>query len=108
LYPFGVPYYPWEIAGMDFVTDLPKISKHNFTAILILVCHLTKMTYFVPCHKEITIRETVDLIIDNCYKLHGIPKVIACDRDPRFVGKMWQYFMWILNTKLNMSTARHS
>ena len=47
LSPFGVPNYHWEIVGMDFVMDLPKISKYNFTAILILVYHLTKMAHFV-------------------------------------------------------------
>ena len=26
LSPLGVPNYPWEIVGMDFVTDLPKSS----------------------------------------------------------------------------------
>ena len=49
-------------------------------------------------------------LIDNCYKLHGVPKVIVPDRDPRFVGNFisgWQSFMRKLNTKLNMSTARH-
>ncbi len=52
LSPLGVPNYPWENVGMDFVTDLHKSSKYNFTTILILVCHLTKMVYFVLCHKK--------------------------------------------------------
>jgi hypothetical protein len=38
---------------------------------------------------------------------HGVPKVTVFDRDPRFVGKYWQSFMRKLNTKLNLSTARH-
>jgi len=69
----GVPNNPWEIVGMDFVTDLPKSSKFNFTSILILVCHLTKMDHFVPYHKEITSKESIDLFMNNCYKLHGVP-----------------------------------
>ena len=56
--PLGVREYPWEVVGMDFVTDLPKSSKLQYTAILILVCHLTKMAHFVPCHKEIIVEET--------------------------------------------------
>ena len=35
------------------------------------------------------------------------PKVKFFDRDPKFVGQFWQRFMGRLNTKLNMSTARH-
>jgi len=37
--PLGVPEYPWEVVGMEFVNDLPKSSKLQYTAILILVCH---------------------------------------------------------------------
>jgi len=92
---------------MDFVTDLQKSSKNNFTVVLILVCHLTKMAHFVPCHKEITTEDTAHLFIDICYKLHGVPKVIVSDRDPRFVGIFRQSFIRKLNTKLNMITARH-
>jgi len=86
----GVPNYPWEIVGMDFDTDLPKSSKLTFTAILILVCHMTKIAHFVLSHKEITAKETDALFIDNCYKLQGVPEVIVFERDPRFVGKFWQ------------------
>jgi len=42
LSPLGVPNHPWEIVSIEFVTDLPKSSKFNFTAFQILVCHLTK------------------------------------------------------------------
>jgi hypothetical protein len=47
------------------------------------------------------------LFINHCYRLHGVPRVIVFDRDPKFVGKFWQTFMGKLFTKLNMSTARH-
>jgi len=65
------------------------------------------MAHFVPCQKELTAKEAADLFIDSCYKLHGVPKVIVFDRDPRFLGKTWQSFMRKLNAKLNMSTTRH-
>ena len=45
-------------------------------------------------------------LIENYYKLQGVPKVTIFDKDPRFVGKFWQSCMRKLNTKLNMSTAR--
>ena len=65
------------------------------------------MAHFVLYYKEITREETTDLFIDICHKLHGVPKVIVSDRDPSFVGKLWQSFMRKLNTKLKMSTAKH-
>jgi hypothetical protein len=103
----GIPEYPWEIVGIDYVTNLPKSGLYGYTTVFIMVCHLTKMAHFVPCHKEITAKESPDLFISNCYRLHGVPKVIDSDRDPKFVGKLWQSFMGKSNTKLNMSTARH-
>jgi len=73
----------------------------------IMVCHLTKTTHFVSCHKENTIEESANLFIINCYRLHGVPEVIVSDTDPKFVGKFLQSFMGKLNTELNVSTIRH-
>jgi hypothetical protein len=72
-----------------------------------MVCHLTKIARFAPCHKEITAEELSDVYICNCYKLHGVHKFIVFDRDPKLVGKFWRNFMGKLHTKLNMSTCRH-
>ena len=60
LQPLGIPKYPWEIVGIDYVTDLPKSCTDGF----ITVCHLTKMAHFVPCRKEITAEESTDSFID--------------------------------------------
>jgi hypothetical protein len=73
-----------------------------------LVCHLTKLAHFVPCHKEIAPEELADLFLSYCYTLYGVPEVIVSDRDPKFVGRFWQSFTGKCNTKLNMIIARHS
>ncbi len=87
MHPLGVPEYPWEIVGIDYVTDLPKSGSNCYTSVFIMVCHFTKMAHFVPCHKDITTEESSELCIDNRYRLHGVPKVIVSDRDPKFAGK---------------------
>jgi hypothetical protein len=47
------------------------------------------MAHFVPCQKEIVAEESTELLIDNCYRLHGgVPKVIVSDKDPKFVEKI--------------------
>ena len=103
LQPLGIPEYPWEIVGIDYVTDLPLSGIAGYTIDFIMVCHLTKMAHFVPCHKEIIAEESADLFIDYLYRLHGVPKVSASAKNPMFVGKFGQTFM----RKLNMSIARH-
>jgi hypothetical protein len=90
LHPLGISQYPWEFVGIDYVTDLPKRGLYGHTTVFIMVCYLTKTVHFVPCHKEITLRESTDLLISNCYRLHGVPKVIVSERDSKFVGKFWQ------------------
>jgi transposase InsO family protein len=72
-----------------------------------MVCQLTKMAHFAPCHKEINVEESKKLFIIDCYRLNGVPKVIVSDRDPKFVRKLWQRFMGKVDDELNMSTARH-
>ena len=57
LQPLGIPEHPWEIVGIDYVIDLPKSGTDGYTSVFIMVCHLTKMAHFVPCHKEITAEE---------------------------------------------------
>ena len=39
--------------------------------------------------------------------LHGIPKVIISDRDPKFTGNFWKSLFKGLNTTLNLSTSFH-
>ena len=41
------------------------------------------------------------------FHLHGIPKVIIYDRDPKFTGNFWKTLFKGLDTKLNFSTAYH-
>jgi hypothetical protein len=83
----GVPQYPWKIIGIGYATDIPKSGSYGYTSLFIMVCHLTKMTHSVPCHKEITAKESADLFRSNCYRLHRVPKVLISERDPKFVGK---------------------
>ena len=35
LQPFGIPEYPWEIVGIDYVTDLPKSGLYGHTIVLL-------------------------------------------------------------------------
>ena len=82
LHPLGLPEYPWEIVGIEYVTDLPRSGLHGYTSVFIMVCHLTQIAHSVPCNKEITVEESSELFIDNCYRLHGVPKVIVLNRNP--------------------------
>ena len=64
--PLPVPTYPWEVVGVefvDYVTNLPKSGKNKYTAVMIVVCHLTKM-------KKQCVREANILSWDTTDKIH--------------------------------------
>jgi hypothetical protein len=44
----GIPEYPWEIVGIDYVTDLLESGIDGYTTVFIMVCHLAEMAHFVP------------------------------------------------------------
>ena len=67
----GTLEYPCYIFGFHYVIDLPKSGSYGHTIVFSMVCHLTKMAHFVPCHKEITEEESSYLFISNCYRLHN-------------------------------------
>jgi hypothetical protein len=68
---------------MDFITGLPKTSKQH-DLIMVVVDKLTKSSHFIPLkttHKETNV---VDIFLKEVAFLHGIPKMIVSDRDPKF------------------------
>jgi hypothetical protein len=47
----GVNDFPWEIVGIDFVTELNKSSEFHLTTILVW-CLPSDMAHFLSCHKK--------------------------------------------------------
>jgi hypothetical protein len=92
--------------GMDFVMGLPK-TKNGYTAIVTFVDRLTKMVHLWPCTDAVTAEETMEIFLKAVWRIHGVPKEIVSDRDPRFVSDFWQALHKRLGTRFNMSTANH-
>jgi transposase InsO family protein len=75
--------------------------------VLIVVDHLTRMAHFLPCTESITTEETATLFLQEVYRLHGLPRVLISDRDPKFASAFWQTLWRRLGTRPNMSSSRH-
>jgi hypothetical protein len=57
LQPLPIPEWKWETISMDFITGLPKSTKHN-DDIMVVVDKLSKVAHFIPVkstYKEIDI-----------------------------------------------------
>ena len=88
LQPLPVPHERWESISMDFITSLPRSSKGN-TQIFVVVDRLSKMAHFIPCKKAASAVDVASLFMQHVFKIHGLPKSIVSDRDPKFTGNFW-------------------
>jgi hypothetical protein len=74
---------------------------------MVVVDKLTKAAHFIPfklTQKEVNI---VDVYMKEIARLHGIPKIIVSDRDPKFTSKFWKGLFNVFGTNLNFSTTYH-
>ena len=106
LQPLPVPSQPWTDWSMDYIFGLP-ITKRGHTGILVVCDRFSKASHFIPCNENITAAGTVQLLMENCIKHHGLPRSIISDRDPRFMSKFWRAVFQKFGTKLQPSTAFH-
>jgi hypothetical protein len=89
LHPLPILEWKCEVVTMDFIIKLPKTTKHH-DSILVVVDKLTKVAHFILVkitHKKNNI---VDIYMREIVRLHGIPKTIVFDRDPKFTSKFWK------------------
>jgi len=106
LQPLPIPSSPWQDISMDFITHLPKSPMGN-DSIMVVVDRLSKMAHFLPTTIEVTAEKAARSFVDSIFRLHGMPKSIVSDRDPRFTSDFWKGLFDILGTKLAMSTSAH-
>ncbi|KAM9992176.1 hypothetical protein ACTFIZ_012860 [Dictyostelium cf. discoideum] len=89
-----IPFEVWRDISIDFLS-LPKTNYalNGFTVevdqVCVIVCRLSKMVHIVPCHKTIDAEHTAQLLLNHVFRLHGYPRTIVSDRDPRFLSDIW-------------------
>jgi hypothetical protein len=89
LQPFPIPKWKWGVVSIDLITKLSKIVKKH-DSIIVVVDKLNKATCFIPVnlnHKENNI---ANVYMREISKLHGVPKKIVFDRDPKFTSNLWK------------------
>jgi hypothetical protein len=106
LQPLPIPKWKWEVVTMDFITKLTRSSKQH-DSIMVVVDKITQTTHFIPVkstHKETNISE---IYMREVGKLHGVPKIIVSDSDPKFTSNFWKGIFKVFGTNLNFSTSYH-
>jgi hypothetical protein len=90
---------------MDLIEGLPKSEGKD--VILVVVDRFTKYSHFIALTHPYTAQTVVNLVLDNIFKLHGLPEVIISDKDPIFTSSIWQSLFKAMEVKLHMSSAYH-
>ena len=107
LMPLPIPDRPWESVSMDFVCALPWVEGNKYDAILVFVDRLTKMVHLAPCNMEATAETVARLFVHHVWRLHGLPRTLVTDRDPRFTQPFFAEVARITGVKQCLSTAYH-
>jgi hypothetical protein len=74
---------------------------------MVVVDKLTKVAHFIPVkvtHKETDIAKNY---MREIARLHGVPKTIVLDQDPKFTYNFWKGLFKGFRTNLNFSTTYH-
>jgi hypothetical protein len=89
LQPLPIPEWKWGVVTMDFITGLPRTSKQH-DSIMVVVEKLTKVAHFIPLKTTHRAADVADIFLKDVACLHGIPKTIVSDRDPKFTSNFWK------------------
>jgi hypothetical protein len=65
------------------------------------------MVHLIPSRQDYKARQVAELMFEQIYKLHGVPKNIISDRDSLFTSVFWKHLHELIGTKLRMSSAYH-
>jgi hypothetical protein len=106
LQPLPIPEWKWDVVTMDFITGLPRTSKQH-DSIMVVVDKLTKAAHFIPLKTTHRAADVADIFLKEVACLHGIPRTIVSDRDPKFTSNLWRGLFKGFRTNLNFSTAYH-
>ncbi|GJR31703.1 reverse transcriptase domain-containing protein [Tanacetum coccineum] len=84
---------------MDFITKLPK-SSQGFDTIWVIMDRLTKSAHFLPIRENDPLDKLARLYLNRIVARHGIPALIICDQDGRFISFMEIIFQKALGTMI--------
>jgi hypothetical protein len=102
----SIPEWKWDDITMDFVVGLPRMA-HKFDLIWVIVDSLSKSAHFLPVNTNYKVQKYAEIYIACVLCLHGVPKMIICDRGSQFVARFWEQLHTSLGTHLIHSLAYH-
>jgi hypothetical protein len=106
LQPLSIPDWKWDDISMDFIVGL-SLTTRNFNSIWLIMDRLTKSYHFILINTNYNTQKYAKIHIACVLCLHGLPKMIVCDRGSQFVAHFWEQLHVSLMTHLIHSSAYH-
>ena len=88
LQPIRIPEWKWDRITMNFLVGLP-LTRRKHDSVWVVVDRLTNSAHFLPVRTDYSLDKLAELYIKEIVQLHGIPKSIILNRDPRFTSIFW-------------------
>ncbi|KAG1943781.1 retrotransposable element [Pimephales promelas] len=105
LRPLPIPSRPWSHIALDFITGLP--ASAGKTVILTVIDRFSKAAHFIPLAKLPSAKETAQIIVENVFRIHGLPTDIVSDRGPQFSSQFWREFCRLIGASVSLSSGFH-
>jgi hypothetical protein len=107
LSPMVPPDSCWRLLGVDMIVDLPESDEHGYNAIVVFMCHLSKMVRIVPTRTTLDAKGFAELFFREIFPHYGMPLEIVSDRGTQWNNEFFKALCDTLGIKLKMSTAYH-
>lgn len=92
---------------MDFVVGLP-ITPSGKSALWVIIDKLAKSAHILPITTTDILGKLIRLYVKAIVRLHGVPKTIVSDRDPRLTSHFWKSLEAAMGTKFRFDNEYHS
>ncbi|KAG1956839.1 retrotransposable element [Pimephales promelas] len=102
--------HPGITATTHLVTNRfwwPTLQADNFTTILTVVDRFSKACRFIPLVKLPTALQTAEALVQQVFRLYGLPEDIVSDRGPQFTSRVWQALCGQLNINVSLTSGYH-
>src|SRR5260370_31427029 len=91
---------------MDFIEHL--LAADSFTAILVIINHLTKQSLFIPTYDTINSPQLAQLFLTHVFLKHGVPSHVTSDWGTEFISHFFHLLGKLLQMELHFTSGYHT